>query len=67
MKSLRNTVLGLTLSVTGASFAMADDLTIAIVNNALVTLSVKPSTVLRKDFIFSSQGILHQKNQFREN
>ena len=33
MKSLRNTVLGLTLSVTSASFAMADDLTIAIVNN----------------------------------
>ena len=33
MKSLRNTVLGLTLGVAGASMALAGELTIATVNN----------------------------------
>jgi sorbitol/mannitol transport system substrate-binding protein len=33
MKYLRNTALGVTLGIAGASFASAQDLTIAIVNN----------------------------------
>ena len=33
MKSIRNTALGLTMGLAAATTAMADDLTIAIVNN----------------------------------
>ena len=67
MKSLRNTVLGLTLSVTSASFAMADDLTIAIVNNGhminmqKVAEAYTAETGVNLNWVALEEGVLREQ------
>ena len=67
MKSLRNTVLGLTLSVTSASFAMADDLTIAIVNNGhminmqKVAEAYTAETGVNLNWVSLEEGVLREQ------
>ena len=67
MKSLRRTVLGLTLGVASASFAMADGLTIAIVNNGhminmqKVAEAYTAETGVNLNWVSLEEGVLREQ------
>ena len=67
MKSIRNTALGLTMGLAAATTAMADDLTIAIVNNGhminmqKVAEAYTAETGIKLNWVSLEEGVLREQ------